>query len=283
MKNPDSPYIETDSLPKAAANGLRLVTWNINSVRLRLPLIERLVAQMRPDILCLQETKCPDDQFPHDALAALGFVHRYAHGMKSYNGVAILSRIPLSKSAPQHHCGFEDCRHIQVELPGGIELHDVYIPAGGDVPDPAANLKFKHKLDFVGSQAAAWKSRKTKHSAILVGDLNIAPFETDVWSHKQLLNVVSHTPVEVAALAQMQSAFDWVDVARHRHPEPQRLYTWWSYRNGDWRKSDRGRRLDHIWVTPDLAPKIKAFYILRGARDWTQPSDHVPVAIDFAP
>lgn len=283
MQNADSPYIETDPLPKTPRGALRLVTWNINSVRLRLPLIERLVAQASPDILCLQETKCPDDQFPHEALAALGFAHRYAHGMKSYNGVAILSRVPLAKTAAQHHCGFEDCRHIQAELPGGIELHDVYIPAGGDVPDPAANAKFKHKLDFVGSQAAAWQKRKSKRPAILVGDLNIAPLETDVWSHKQLLDVVSHTPVEVAALGKMQSAYGWVDAARQRHPEPQRLYTWWSYRNGDWRKSDRGRRLDHIWTTADLAPKTKGFYILRGARDWTQPSDHVPVAIDFAP
>ncbi len=283
MSQTPSPYVETDPLPKPARGALRLVTWNINSVRLRLPLVAKLVAQVRPDILCLQETKCPDDQFPHDGLAELGFTHRYAHGMKSYNGVAILSRVPISSPAPLHHCGREDCRHASAELPGGIALHNVYVPAGGDVPDPVANDKFKHKLDFVAAQTAVWKKRGRKGSAILVGDLNIAPCETDVWSHKQLLDVVSHTPVEVAALGGMQAAGDWVDVARLRHPEPERLYTWWSYRNSDWRKSDRGRRLDHIWATPDLASKIKAFHILRGARDWTQPSDHVPVAIDFVP
>lgn len=277
-----APYVEGPTLPRAARGALRLVTWNINSVRLRIGLVEKLVAAARPDILCLQETKCPDDAFPGEALKAMGFAHQAFHGMKGYNGVAVLSRVPLSGAAPHHHCGLEDCRHLRVELPGGIDLNDVYIPAGGDVPDPAANPKFRHKLDFVAAQTALWKKRKKGRPAILVGDLNIAPFEADVWSHKQLLDVVSHTPVEVAGLTAMREAHGWVDVARARHPEPQRLYTWWSYRNADWRKSDRGRRLDHIWVTPDLVPKVKGFHILRAARDWTQPSDHVPVAVDLA-
>ncbi len=279
---PPPPYFDTAALPKAPRGALRLVTWNINSVRLRTPLIGKLVELARPDVLCLQETKCPDEAFPVEALKALGFVHQAFHGMKSYNGVAVLSRVPLAEHSPHHHCGLEDCRHLRVTLPGGVELNDVYIPAGGDIPDPVANPKFKHKLEFVASQTALWKKRKKGRPAILVGDLNIAPFETDVWSHKQLLDVVSHTPVEVEGLTKMRASFEWVDVARLKYPEPQRLYTWWSYRNSDWRKSDRGRRLDHVWVTPDLAPKVKGFHILRGARDWTQPSDHVPVAMDIA-
>ncbi len=279
---PPLPYFDTAALPKAPRGALRIVTWNINSVRLRMPLIGKLVELARPDVLCLQETKCPDEAFPAEALKAMGFAHQAFHGMKSYNGVAVLSRVPLAGHSPHHHCGLEDCRHLRVELPGGIELNDVYIPAGGDIPDPVANPKFRHKLDFVASQAALWKKRKKGRPAILVGDLNIAPFENDVWSHKQLLDVVSHTPVEVEGLTKMRGSHDWVDVARLKYPEPQRLYTWWSYRNSDWRKSDRGRRLDHVWVTPDLAPKVKGFHILRGARDWMQPSDHVPVAVDLA-
>jgi exodeoxyribonuclease-3 len=282
MRETPSPYVETDPLPKPARGALRLVTWNINSVRLRLPLVAKLVAQAQPDILCLQETKCPDDQFPHGGLAELGFAHRYAHGMKSYNGVAILSRVPIAAPAPLHHCGREDCRHASAELPGGIALHNVYVPAGGDVPDPVANDKFKHKLDFVAAQTVLWKKRGSGRPAILVGDLNIAPCETDVWSHKQLLDVVSHTPVETAAMGGMMQAGAWHDALRHFVPADQKLYTWWSYRAADWRASDRGRRLDHVWVSQDLAGGLRSHTVLKDARGWEKASDHVPVLVEIA-
>jgi len=116
---------------------------------------------------------------------------------------------------------------------------------------------------------------------ILVGDLNIAPLETDVWSHKQLLNVVSHTPVEVDALTDLQAGLGWIDAVRHRIPAEQRLYTWWSYRARDWALSDRGRRLDHVWVTPPLAGAVGAVEVLRQARGWEKASDHVPVIVDL--
>jgi exodeoxyribonuclease III len=116
---------------------------------------------------------------------------------------------------------------------------------------------------------------------MLVGDLNVAPLETDVWSHKQLLKVVSHTPVEVAALAELQASQGWIDAARRFVPPSERLYTWWSYRALDWAASDRGRRLDHIWITPDLAPRLRRVEVLRAARGWPQPSDHVPVTVDL--
>ena len=113
---------------------------------------------------------------------------------------------------------------------------------------------------------------------MLVGDLNIAPLEHDVWSHKQLLRVVCHTPVEVEGLLAWQRT-GFVDAVRHFVPDDQKLYTWWSYRNRDWRKSDRGRRLDHVWVSPDLAPALRSHAVLKDARDWQQTSDHVPVAV----
>jgi exodeoxyribonuclease-3 len=102
-----------------------------------------------------------------------------------------------------------------------------------------------------------------------------------VWSHKQLLKTVSHTPIEVEVLTKMQNAIGWVDALRHFVPEDEKCYTWWSYRNKDWKKSNRGRRLDHIWVTPDLKAHLKSHLIVSEARDVVKPSDHVPVIVDF--
>jgi exodeoxyribonuclease-3 len=262
---------------------MRITTWNINSVRIRLDLVRRLAKELKPDVLCLQETKVPDDLFPHEAFAELGFRHRRVHGMKGYNGVAILSRLPLSGGEPLHRCGKRDCRHLYVRLPGGIELHNIYIPAGGDIPDPAANDKFAHKLQFV-DELRDWfrQARSRRQKLIAVGDFNIAPLETDVWSHKQLLDVVSHTPIEVEKLGRLQASLDWVDAVRRFIPPEQRLYTWWSYRNRDWKASDRGRRLDHVWVTPQLAGRLRAAGVHREARDWENGSDHVPVTVEVA-
>jgi exodeoxyribonuclease-3 len=262
---------------------MRLVTWNINSVRLRIGLIEKLIDEQAPDVICLQETKVINDDFPREAFSAKGYTHQHINGMKSYNGVAILSRLPLTKVAIQNWQGREDCRHIFAELSNGIELHNCYVPAGGDIPDPAANDKFAHKLGFMDDQAAWWSKRKDKKSRILVGDLNVAPMEHDVWSHKQMMDVVSHTQVEIEKFTAWQKAHQWVDAMRHFVPPSEKLYSWWSYRAGDWAASNRGRRLDHIWVTPDLVPNLKAITVLREARGWLpKPSDHVPVMIDIA-
>lgn len=262
---------------------MRLITWNINSLRLRLPLLAQLTQDEQPDVICLQETKVPDPLFPADQLREMGWEHHVYWGMKGYNGVAILSRYPLEpvKDVPDW-CGRSDSRHVAawVTLPTGkVLVHNFYVPAGGDVPDVNENEKFAHKLGFL-EEARAFFAQNTAFKSILVGDLNIAPREHDVWSHKQLLKVVSHTPVEVEALnAWLNTGF--VDVMRHLMPEPDKLYTWWSYRNRDWKKSNRGRRLDHIWVSPDILPGVQAFRVLKDIRDWEGPSDHVPVVIDL--
>jgi exodeoxyribonuclease III len=270
---------------------LTVATWNINSIRFRIENVERFLRQRKPDVLCLQETKCPDDVFPHAAFEALGYTHRLVHGMKAYNGVAILSRLPFTATMIHHRCGKEDCRHIEAALDIGgdpVLLDNLYIPAGGDIPDPDANEKFAHKLDFYREMAGWYAARKPRPGArkglrrIAVGDLNVAPLEHDVWSHKQLLKIVSHTPVEVEKLGRVQRSAKWVDAVRYFVPQDQKLYSWWSYRARDWQASDRGRRLDHIWVTPPLEKSLKRHDIARAARGWPVASDHVPVSVTLA-
>jgi exodeoxyribonuclease-3 len=270
---------------KKSTNCLRIVTWNINSVRLRIGLVEKLAQEHKPDIICLQETKASDEVFPTKAIEKMGYKYQHIQGMKSYNGLAILSKIPLIKSVIHHRVGKQDCRHIacSIELNGKmIDLHNLYIPAGGDIPDVALNDKFGHKVDFVQELTEFWMSEhKPTEYLIAVGDFNIAPLEHDVWSHKKLLTVVSHTPIEVKLLNEMQDSIEWVDAMRHFVPNDQKLYSWWSYRSPNWQTADLGRRLDHIWVTPPLKAALKHMYVLRDARAWDQPSDHVPVVLDI--
>ena len=267
---------------------LTLATWNINSVRLRIDLVARFLSEERPDILCLQETKCRDSEFPLTAFHKLGYPHVAINGQKGYHGVAIASKIPFQILDRHSFCANGDARHIAVTLsPSGthgkiIALHNFYVPAGGDEPDPSINPKFAHKLAFLNEMAHwAGSDGLMANDAILVGDLNIAPLETDVWNHKALLRVVSHTPVEVENLKRVRDALPWVDVLRHFVAPEERLYTWWSYRARDWEKSDRGRRLDHIWVSESLKPHLGGAQVFRESRGWERPSDHVPVMVRF--
>jgi len=266
---------------------LTIATWNINSVRLRIDLVLRYLTENGPDVLCLQETKCPDAEFPLGPLAKAGYGHALHRGMKGYNGVAILSRRPLKEAGRLTFCGREDARHIAAELLDDhgrtITVHNLYIPAGGDIPDRDANPKFGHKLDFL-DELKAWSEvgRQANARAVLVGDLNIAPFVSDVWSHKAMLNVVSHTPVETEALNAIRGAGQWTDAIRHLVPEPEPVYTWWSYRSSDWSAANKGRRLDHIWVGSELAGRIAGHGLLRDARGWERPSDHVPLALTLS-
>ena len=262
---------------------MRIATWNINSVRLRIDLVMKLLDEHQPDVLCLQETKVVDDAFPRGEFRDRGYIHQHINGMKSYNGVAIMSRRPFTATDIRHSCDKQDCRHIMATLDNGVEVHNFYVPAGGDIPDPVQNDKFAHKLRFLDEMRDWFTAERRKDQPmILVGDLNIAPLEHDVWSHKQLLDVVSHTPVEVEKLATVQASLDWVDAVRHFVPANEKLYSWWSYRAADWNASNKGRRLDHVWVTPPLAGSLKGQLALREARGWEpKPSDHVPVLVDL--
>lgn len=256
-----------------------IASWNINSVRLRAELVAAFLEAERPDVLCLQETKSPVDKIPLERFEALGYGHMAARGEKGYNGVAILSRIPIAPRGHEDFCGKGDARHVAAELPGGVVVHNLYVPAGGDVPDRTTNAKFAHKLDFVAEMEAWGAGLSGGH--IAVGDLNIAPLEHDVWSHAQMLKVVSHTPVEVEAFEAARAAGGWTDVTRADIPPEEKLYSWWSYRAKDWALSDRGRRLDHIWARGGVQPVPGSSRVLKPWRGREKPSDHVPVLASF--
>ena len=250
---------------------LKIASWNINSVRARLPIVERLLDEQKPDILCLQETKAANGDFPATFFADRGYTDLHLHGQRMHHGVAIISRIPLRETVSHDWQGNDEARHIGVELPGGVRLENVYVPAGGDVADVKTNPKFRQKMNFL-DRMTAW-SEALRQPTILVGDFNIAPLPSDVWSHEQLLDVVSHTPMEVEKLDRLQASHGWVDLGRRTVPAPERLFTWWSY---------RGRRLDHVWLSPELSPAAVHCDVLEDARSWPKPSDHAPLVARFA-
>jgi len=258
---------------------LKIASWNINSVRARPALVERLVAEQQPDVLCLQETKANNDVFPADLFGRLGYAHRQLNGQRMHHGVAILSRVPLGDPGSHDWQDNGEARHIGARLPCGIRIENVYVPAGGDTPDRTINPKFGQKLDFI-ERMTRW-AESLREPTLIVGDFNVAPLECDVWSHKALLNVVSHTPIEVEALTRLQQAHDWIDIGRKFVPAPERCFTWWSYRSPDWTRNDRGRRLDHMWASPELAPHLASHDVLEPCRAWERPSDHVPLICEL--
>ncbi len=269
---------------------MRIASWNINSARLRQGLIRRFLRREQPDLLLLQEIKCREEEFPCQGLAALGYHHIAISGQKGLHGVAILARPQLAAVKrraivrPLASGRHKEARHLEVEIAsalGTLKVHNFYVPAGGDIPDPSTSEKFAHKMNYMADLAKFFQSQ-AKSNTLIAGDLNIAPLEHDVWSHRQMLKIVSHTPAEIASLLAVQQAGKFVDAARRFVAPEKKLYSWWSYRARDWQKSDRGRRLDHIWISSGLAPRVQACRILKSLRGWTKPSDHVPVVMDIA-
>lgn len=256
-----------------------LATWNINSVRLREPIVLKLLQEQGPDVLCLQECKSPVEKIPTEGFAAAGYKHMVARGQKGYNGVAILSKLPIEEAGAEDFASLGHARHIAGRLENGVTIHNFYVPAGGDIPDREKNEKFGQKLDYL-TEMRDWFKTNTPKKSILVGDLNIAPLEDDVWDHKKLLKIVSHTPIEVEHFNDVMASGNWVDVTRQDIPDG-KLYSWWSYRAKDWDTADKGRRLDHVWATSDIANTAHSSRVMRDARGWEKPSDHAPVFATF--
>lgn len=261
---------------------MRVATWNINSVRLRIDQVARFVSESRTDVLCLQEIKCLEDQFPRNAFAEMGLPYLKIAGQKGWHGVAIASRLPIEPSETFNACKLGHARCVSARI-AGVDVQNFYIPAGGDVPDRVLNPKFDHKMDFYERLTETARRLDRSRPMLMCGDFNIAPSEHDVWNHRFMSKVVSHTPIEVETLNRLQAAGAFADVVREAFPEPQKLASWWSYRAVDFRKTDRGLRLDHIWTSPGLTPGVVANSVMihEPVRAWEQPSDHCPITVDL--
>lgn len=266
-------------------DSFKLVSWNVNSVRIRMELLGQLKQQYNPDIICLQEVKARQEDFPFAEIKALGFEHIALYGMPGYNGVAILSTTPLKQVEQVDWVGKKDARHIRTLVYDDIEINNIYIPAGGDLPDPIINLSFAHKLCFMDDIAEYFEQHKDslcQRKMLLCGDFNVAPGEEDVWNHKQMLKIVSHTPIEVGRLTRLFQSLNFVDAVRQFYPAPEKIFSWWSYRNPNWQTNNKGRRLDHIWVTPNLRDRLISAAVLKEFRSCERPSDHVPVMVEIS-
>ena len=260
---------------------LRVATWNINSVRLRAEQVARFAAQADADVICLQEIKCRDGEFPVDAFVDAGLPHLRIKGQKGWHGVAIASRLPIGDAPQLDLCKRGEARCVSGVV-AGVEIQNFYIPAGGDTPDRGVNPKFDHKLDFFERLAAEAARRDPKAPLLICGDLNVAPGEHDVWNHRYMSKVVSHTPVELEAMETLRAALGFTDLVRQAIPDPEKLFSWWSYRALDFRMSNRGLRLDHLWASPGLASRFTgAAEVHDDVREWVRPSDHAPVTADL--
>ena len=260
---------------------LRVVTWNINSVRIRTEQIARFVAEHAPDVLCLQEIKCRDGEFPTEAFVQMGLPHLAVRGQKGWHGVATASRLPIAAGPVLEVCKRGEARGVSAAI-AGVEIHNFYVPAGGDIPDRETNPKFDHKLDFYERLSVEMAGRDPKAPLLVTGDLNVAPGEHDVWNHKYMSRIVSHTPIELEAMGRLKTSLGFVDLVREAIPEPQKLFSWWSYRAADFRASGRGLRLDHLWASPGLAQRsTRAARVHDDVRAWDRPSDHAPVSVDL--
>ncbi len=233
---------------------MKLATWNINSVRLRLDLVTSFLKKEKPDVLCLQEIKVINEHFPAEAFKKLGYVHQAVHGQKGYHGVATLSRVPFRETSSHSFCENPDCRHIQVKLENGIELHNFYVPAGADIPDPVANPKFAtSSLPARDGQPFRPTPRQGARPGHSGGRSQCRAARKRCLEPQAIAGCRQpHTRRDRAAHRCQGSVPTGIDVTREFVPHTEKIYSWWSYRAADWQASDRGRRLDHIWTSQAL-------------------------------
>jgi exodeoxyribonuclease-3 len=256
---------------------VKIATYNVNGVNGRLPVLLRWLAEAQPEVVVLQELKAPDERFPEAAIAALGYEAIW-HGQKSWNGVAILSRVG---SIHETRRGLPDdpdpaqSRYIEAAV-NGVIVAGLYLPNGNPRPGP----KFEYKL--------AWFDRLIEHAAtllasgapvVLAGDFNVMPTELDVYKPERWREDALFAP-EVRTRYAMLVAQGWIDALRHLHPA-ETIYTFWDYFRNAYTR-DAGLRIDHLLLSPDLAKRLSAAGVDRDVRGWEKTSDHAPTWIELA-
>ena len=253
---------------------MKIATWNVNSLRLRLPQLLTWLASNPIDVMALQETKTPDEVFPRTELEAAGWNVAFS-GQRSYNGVAILSRTPLSDPVPGIQGFPDEQKRVLAASVGDVRIIDVYIPNGQSLESE----KFTYKLNWLGALQAYLRAELERHPKLVVlGDCNIAPEDRDVHDPKAWEGSVHVSPQERAAL-QSLCGLGLVDVFR-RFEQPDKSYSWWDYRAAAFRR-DHGLRIDLILASAPMSSACRRCQIDRQPRTWERPSDHTPVVAEF--
>lgn len=255
---------------------MRVATWNVNSIRARLERVTAWLAEHRPDVLCMQETKIEDDAFPHAVFAELGY-QTVTHGQRSWNGVAILSRTPLTDVTKGFDDGDDDPQaRLIAATTGGVRVVSAYFPNGETV----GSDKYAFKLAWM-ARLGAWLRRvvAAQPRLALCGDFNVAPADLDVHEPARWIDTVLFTPEVRVALETVRREGGLTDVVRRLNPDAPCL-SWWDYRMLAFPKG-RGLRIDHIFVTPALDALAVAAGVDRNARKGKQPSDHAPVWVEL--
>lgn len=257
---------------------MKIATWNINGISSRLDHVLKWSQVARPDVLCLQETKIVDLRFPAARFRMAGYEHVEMFGERSYNGVAVVSRLPLEdvkKGFPRDRA--DAPRRLIAATAGDVSIYNVYVPHGTKL----GSDKFAFKLDWFARLRKHFdKHHSTSDLVLLCGDLNVAPHESDVWDPRYWQHRMHFTKQERDAIQYLKK-WGFVDVFRQMNDEPGE-YTWWdTFRESSFTKN-RGLRIDHIWASPALAERCVDCWIDRTPRGWEKPSDHAPMIAEFS-
>ena len=257
---------------------MKLATWNINGIRARLEILLDWIERNQPDVLCLQETKVADEQFPIDALRATGYAVAYA-GQKSYNGVALVSREPLSDVRIEFPIATNEDRRLISGIYRGIRVYSAYFP-NGRAPE-SEHYQFKLRwIENLGQLILGDLSPDPppRPEVALLGDFNVAPEERDVYSVSAMEGQIHFTVPERAALQNLRE-LGLIDAFRAVRSESG-IYSWWDYRMNAFRR-DLGLRIDHVYTSPNLASRATSACSQKDERGRERASDHAPVVVEF--